>query len=762
MASDNVLSELIIKVKAEINEAKSKIIEIENQVKQSSNNIGTSTSKAAGSTFSMGNMFGSAATKATIYVAAAYAIGSALNSFAKKADEKNTLLKRLELQYGRNTIALRKYADELKEKTGIDENESIQLMTKFSRFTDNEEMIKKLTQATMDLAAATGQDLESAGQEIISTMSTARNGLREYGIEVKGAAGSNERMLSTLDALDKKFGGSSNTLTSDYTKAVNQLSNTWDDFATNIGSVVLPVITTLIDYLGKAFKFIMDLADAYNQLINPAYAEAKKKAKEQEELQLKQAEENNKKLNIKYVEESKEIIKKPVISFDNLDEINAALKTLSGAINSGIIDEKLKNQFVKYHNQLLQQKNKLDEKANLTEEELLKIKEQQKKEAQEKFKSYFEGLTFKQMGVELNKLLDIQQKNISSGNKDAVSDTDTKLKIANEVYSNRNELLFGGLRNDLIKAVELKLSELYRQNPKLIESIFSPGEIEIFKNNVLKNLNDLIKFDKKGFESPAAYYSDTKYKGKDVNEVVKNIAKEKSEQFITKEMPSGSMEIPGIELTEFENASAVFRELGESMMEFGEGLNTFSDAMGYFASAFGQHTAAFKAAAVVQATAAAYTAANKALVEVPFPLNLAAAAAVVTAGMLNIAKVVSAHEGGIFTSGQKISKFAAGADFIVPPGFPNDSFLMAVESGERVYVKPRNEVDKEKMKSIVLGNSNSDNVNEKVVKSINYLASSISNMKSEANISIDGKELTKVIISNTNELKNSGYDISYL
>lgn len=38
------------------------------------------------------------------------------------------------------------------------------------------------------------------------------------------------------------------------------------------------------------------------------------------------------------------------------------------------------------------------------------------------------------------------------------------------------------------------------------------------------------------------------------------------------------------------------------------------------------------------------------------------------------------------------SGFAHGADFIVPPGFPNDSFRLNVESGERVQVTPANQV----------------------------------------------------------------------
>jgi hypothetical protein len=38
------------------------------------------------------------------------------------------------------------------------------------------------------------------------------------------------------------------------------------------------------------------------------------------------------------------------------------------------------------------------------------------------------------------------------------------------------------------------------------------------------------------------------------------------------------------------------------------------------------------------------------------------------------------------------TRFAKGGDFIVPPGFPNDTFPMRVQSGERVQVTPANQV----------------------------------------------------------------------
>jgi len=51
------------------------------------------------------------------------------------------------------------------------------------------------------------------------------------------------------------------------------------------------------------------------------------------------------------------------------------------------------------------------------------------------------------------------------------------------------------------------------------------------------------------------------------------------------------------------------------------------------------------------------------------------------------------QRGGIFNipSGP-VQQMAGGADFIVPPGFPNDSFPLRVQSGERVIVIPSDEV----------------------------------------------------------------------
>jgi hypothetical protein len=61
----------------------------------------------------------------------------------------------------------------------------------------------------------------------------------------------------------------------------------------------------------------------------------------------------------------------------------------------------------------------------------------------------------------------------------------------------------------------------------------------------------------------------------------------------------------------------------------------------------------------------------------------------------NILRVLAAQKKvntsvGTNTGDDDVGK-ASGADFIVPPGYPHDSYRMNVQSGERVIVIPANE-----------------------------------------------------------------------
>lgn len=190
-------------------------------------------------------------------------------------------------------------------------------------------------------------------------------------------------------------------------------------------------------------------------------------------------------------------------------------------------------------------------------------------------------------------------------------------------------------------------------------------------------------------------------------------------------------------------------------------MQVIGDALGGFAALAqqlgGEQSAAYKIFAITQATIATYLAATKALAEVPFPFNFAAAAGVTAAGIANVAQITKAHLGGEFVgTSSGIRKMAAGGSFIVPPGFNNDSYPMLVESGERVSVTPAGSVGSQ----------------DKLLQSINnrlgVLETLNKNLISKnfspvivANLELDGRKITKSVVSNINKMQREGKDLNF-
>ncbi len=94
---------------------------------------------------------------------------------------------------------------------------------------------------------------------------------------------------------------------------------------------------------------------------------------------------------------------------------------------------------------------------------------------------------------------------------------------------------------------------------------------------------------------------------------------------------------------------------------------------------------AAKASAIMGATMNTAEAVIAALASVKPTVPLGVAASI-AAGVIGAAQIA-------VIAGQPIPKFARGGSFVVPPGYPNDSYRMAVESGEKVTVTPAAAVD---------------------------------------------------------------------
>jgi len=114
------------------------------------------------------------------------------------------------------------------------------------------------------------------------------------------------------------------------------------------------------------------------------------------------------------------------------------------------------------------------------------------------------------------------------------------------------------------------------------------------------------------------------------------------------------------------------------------------------------------------------------------------------------------HSGGDFVGvgNGSVMKLARGADFLVPPGYNNDSFgPLFVETGERVRVTPAGQVNNYNNSGLSNGDIN------KIVSAIQTMNLNLidKNFNPKINVNLDGKSFTKEINREQENISKSGY-----
>lgn len=112
--------------------------------------------------------------------------------------------------------------------------------------------LERLTRATLDLASAKGLDLSTAAEKVGKAVAGSAKGLKAYGIEVKGAAFSADRMHEITTKLITLFGGAAAAETRTLSGQTKQLHNSWDDTKEVMGEVLAPMQGSLIKALKDA------------------------------------------------------------------------------------------------------------------------------------------------------------------------------------------------------------------------------------------------------------------------------------------------------------------------------------------------------------------------------------------------------------------------------------------------------------------------------------------------------------------------------
>jgi len=135
---------------------------------------------------------------------------------------------------GYTSTALNQQAEALGQKLKVDNEEITAVQVKIANYVKNDEAVKKLTPAILDLAAATGMDMASAANIVAKAINDDSDELGKFKIAVDGASGSAERTQSVIDGLTSKFKGQAEALTTSK-DGFDEMALSWKNFEEKVG-----------------------------------------------------------------------------------------------------------------------------------------------------------------------------------------------------------------------------------------------------------------------------------------------------------------------------------------------------------------------------------------------------------------------------------------------------------------------------------------------------------------------------------------------
>ena len=191
---------------------------------------------------------GGLAKQAGIAAAAYFGVRGLINGINGSIDafgKQELAEKKLEAAIGKTSQLLLGHAKAIQQVTMFGDEQVIEAQALIGSFVKEEEAIMAATEATLDLAAAKGFDLTAAADLVSKTLGSSTNALTRYGIEVKGAVGSTERLNSLTTNIAAVFGGQATQQAQTLAGAMQQMKNAMGDTAEAIGSVLAPVASNV-------------------------------------------------------------------------------------------------------------------------------------------------------------------------------------------------------------------------------------------------------------------------------------------------------------------------------------------------------------------------------------------------------------------------------------------------------------------------------------------------------------------------------------
>ena len=214
----------------------------------------------------LGNAFATVRSKLLLASFAASLFMGSIGKLTRISGEQEKAERRLSQAIGGTSTRLLDHASALQEKTTFGDEEIIAAQASLAQYTNEEEKIKQLTEATLDFATAKGMDLQAASELVGKSIGSSTNALQRYGIHVEGAVGSQERFNIAMESLTKEgISGQASAEAETFSGKMVQAKNIFGDVAELLGEQLIPFVEKAVDWFVKWGKNMLEQGETWNK-----------------------------------------------------------------------------------------------------------------------------------------------------------------------------------------------------------------------------------------------------------------------------------------------------------------------------------------------------------------------------------------------------------------------------------------------------------------------------------------------------------------
>ena len=177
-------------------------------------------------------------------------VGMSIGKLLKLQAEQEKAEKTLSLALGYRSQALLDFASAQQKVTKYGDEETISAMALVGAYTMDEEAIKKVTKASMELASGRGMDLKSAIDMVSKSIFSGTNALTRYGVEIGDATTKEEKLVAITERLTEMYGGQSEQ-SGTLALATIQLGDSISDVGEKFGALLTPAVMASMTSIKK-------------------------------------------------------------------------------------------------------------------------------------------------------------------------------------------------------------------------------------------------------------------------------------------------------------------------------------------------------------------------------------------------------------------------------------------------------------------------------------------------------------------------------